>query len=98
MPLYLSQAEVDDLCTPLSQPAAQVRYLRTLGLTVHTKPNGRPVVIRSHAETVLAGAQRGAASNDECSQQPLAPRPNRAALFALFEGRKHGPTPKAQPT
>jgi hypothetical protein len=96
--LYLSQAEVDDLCMPLSQPAAQVRYLRTLGLTVHTKPNGRPVVIRSHAETVLAGAQRGTAPPGESAPQALAPRPNRAALFDLFQGRKHGPTQKAQPT
>ena len=60
--LYLSDAEIADLCTPLTQPAAQVRYLRTLGLTVAVKPIGRAVVIRCHAEAVLSsGAALGTA-------------------------------------
>ncbi|HYE40266.1 MAG TPA: hypothetical protein VEB23_10060, partial [Ramlibacter sp.] len=35
--------------------AAKVRYLQSLGLTVKTKPNGRPVVERAHYEQVMAG-------------------------------------------
>jgi hypothetical protein len=58
---YLSDAEVADLCAPLTQPAAQVRYLQQMGLTVAKKPNGRPVVVRSHAETVLSGRQQAPA-------------------------------------
>lgn len=97
--LYLTQAEIDDLCAPLSQAAAQVRYLRSLGLTVHTKPNGRPVVIRSHAELVLSGRRTAdpAPAADVPASAP-AQQPNRAALVSLFAaGRKHGPPPKAQP-
>lgn len=53
---WLSQSEVDDLCEPLTQPAAQIRYLRdALKLSVRPKPNGRPLVLRSNVEEVLGG-------------------------------------------
>ena len=53
---WLSPGEIEDLCDGLVQPAAQIRYLRdSLRLTAHTKPNGRPLVLRSHMEDVLAG-------------------------------------------
>ena len=56
MNLWLKQQEIDELCEPLTQPAAQIRFLReTLALTVHEKPNGRPLVLRSHVENVLSG-------------------------------------------
>lgn len=47
---WLSQIEVDDLCEPLKQHAAQVRFIRRLGLAVRTKPNGAPLVMRTHLE------------------------------------------------
>jgi len=65
---YLSDSEVADLCAPLTQPAAQVRYLQQLGLQVAKKPNGRPVVVRSHAEAVLSGHQQAPAG-----AEPLVP-------------------------
>lgn len=94
--LYLTDAEIADLCAPLTQPAAQVRHLRALGLTVSTKPNGRPVVIRSHAELVLSGREPSVATAAEATAP--ATRPDRAALLTLLQGgRAHGSPKKAQP-
>jgi hypothetical protein len=31
---WLSQPEIDDLCEPLTQHAAQIRFIRQLGITV----------------------------------------------------------------
>jgi hypothetical protein len=43
----LSDAEIDAICAPLRQGAAQARYLRdVLRLPVQRKPNGRPLVRR----------------------------------------------------
>lgn len=55
---WLTDSEIDDLCNGLVNNAAKVRYLRTMGLTVHSKPSGRPLVMRAHAEAVLSGAQQ----------------------------------------
>jgi hypothetical protein len=96
--IFLTQAEVDDLCAPLIQPAAQVRFLRASGLTVTVKPNGRAAVVRSHAEQVLSfGAVRPAASVGQPADS--AAKPDRGALISLFNrgGGTHGATKKAQP-
>lgn len=77
----LSDTEVDELCRGLEQNAAKARYLRRLGLTVNTRPNGRPLVMRAHAEQVLAGQRPAPAANDASSPRPT---PNRAALIQLF--------------
>lgn len=45
-PPYLTDDEVDEMCAGLTQDAAKIRFLRRLGLTVHRKPNGRPLVWR----------------------------------------------------
>lgn len=43
----LTDAEISTICAPLTQGAAQVRYLRdVLRLPVQRKPNGRPLVRR----------------------------------------------------
>jgi hypothetical protein len=80
----LTDAEIDDLCTGLRQNAAKVRYLVGLGLTVNTRPNGRPLVWRAHAEQVLSGIQPTAAANE--SPRATA-QPNRAGLVLLL-GRR----------
>ena len=49
----LTQGEIDAICEPLKQPAAQVRYLERLGLVVARKPNGRPLVNRTVAERAV---------------------------------------------
>jgi hypothetical protein len=96
--LFLTDGEIADLCMPLIQPAAQVRYLRALGLNVTTKPNGRPVVIRSHAEVILSGLNTEEA--DRLKNPPAqSVQPNRAGLISLLQGgrARHGQNPKAQP-
>lgn len=77
----LTDAEVDRICEGLRQNAAKARYLRELGLTVNTRPNGRPLVMRAHAEQVLAGQRPAPAANDTNNPRPA---PNSAALIQLF--------------
>lgn len=95
--LYLTDAEIADLCAPLTQPAAQVRHLRALGLTVTTKPNGRPVVIRSHAEAVLSGRPVSGPAAPAPGERPGVEQPNRGALIKLFQDGRRGQTSKVQP-
>lgn len=82
----LTDEEVDSLCSGLRQNAAKVRYLAQLGLHVERRPNGRPLVMRAHAEQVLAGRTQAANDAPATNQQPAATG-NRAGLVLLF-GRK----------
>lgn len=95
--LFMTDAEIGELCAPLAQPAAQIRYLRGLGLTVIVKPNGRPAVVRSHVEAVLSG--RPPTSNPVEKPEASAPaRPNVDGFLKLVQGsKKHGATKKVQP-
>lgn len=79
-PAWLSDAEVDELCAGLTQHAAKARYLRSLGLTVQIKPNGRPLVVRSHAEAVLSGAPAPMATGTTSQAR----RSNREALVLAY--------------
>lgn len=54
---FVSAAHIDAMWDPLTQPAAQIRYLKGLGLNVATRPNGRPLLMKSELERVL-GAVR----------------------------------------
>lgn len=81
--LYLSDAEIADLCAPLTQPAAQVRYLQQLGLQVAKKPNGRAVVVRSHAEAVLSGRAHAPAG-----AEPIIPQSGPGPDVIGFRERK----------
>lgn len=58
----LTQAEIDEICAPLVQASAQVRFLRRLGLPVERRPNGRPLVARSAWERRMSGAEQTAGS------------------------------------
>lgn len=53
--MFLSDAEIAEICAPLKASAAQKRFLRSLGIVVNEKPNGKPLVVRSHVEWVLSG-------------------------------------------
>ena len=55
MSLYLTPEEVDDLCTPLTQRAAQLRFIeKVLGIPVAgRRPDGVPIVGRAIAEERL---------------------------------------------
>lgn len=77
---WYSDAEIDDLCEGLQNNAAKVRHLRSLGLTVTQKPNGKPIVMREHATAVLAGLKEVLSVD---THVPAAVT-NRAALIAAF--------------
>ena len=47
---HLSDPELADICRPLTQHAARIRYLRTLGLRVERRPDGSPLVRRADWE------------------------------------------------
>lgn len=51
-PPDLTDEEIADICRPLTQGAAQVRFLRRLGLRVERRPDGRPLVNRQHYDLV----------------------------------------------
>ena len=53
---WLSDDEIADLCAGLKQAAAQIRFIRQMGLPVRTKPNGRPLVMRADFEALQAPA------------------------------------------
>ncbi len=61
-PPFLSDAELDELCAPLKQGAAQIRYLRSLGIKVDRKRNGRPLVWRADLDR---RPDRGSASSNQ---------------------------------
>jgi hypothetical protein len=48
--LFLSDAEIADICRPLKQHAARIRYLKRLGVRVERRPDGSPLVARSDWE------------------------------------------------
>lgn len=83
---WLTDAEIDDHCEGLRQNAAKIKYLRSLGLTVATKPNGKPIVLRAHYEAVLSGLpvdKRKRAQPPE--RQPV--QPDAAGLVLAFSRR-----------
>jgi hypothetical protein len=95
--LFLTQREIDEMCEPLTQPAAQVRFLRASGLTVTVKPNHRPAVLRSHASAVLSG-QRAAPAPSTSEPPADEPKPDMDAFMKTINGSKrHGPQKKVQP-
>ena len=76
-PPWLTKEEIDDLCKPLTQAAAQIRHLKSQGLTVRKKPNGEALVMRSHFEQVM---------NPVTNIKPAGRRePNRSGLIAAVQ-------------
>lgn len=74
---YLTDQEINDICDGLQQPAAMIRYLRHIGLTVVEKPNGRPLVSREHFTQVMAGKA--------ITPPKPAPAANVAGVVAMFQ-------------
>lgn len=52
-PINLTDVEVDEICAGIKRSSCKVRFLQKLGLRVVTKPNGRPLVIRSQYESLM---------------------------------------------
>lgn len=77
---YYTDAEVAELCDGLTQPAAMVRYLRSIGLRVDRKPNGKPL------------AWRPMATPAQAQNAPAPAGLNSAALVLKFsQGGRRGP-------
>lgn len=51
----LTDTEIDNICDGYIQSAAKVRFLRSMGLVVRRKPNGRPLVNRAHYDASMGG-------------------------------------------
>jgi hypothetical protein len=91
----LTQDEIDRICYPLKQRAAQVRYLRdVLGLTVERRPGGQPLVWRVHVEAVKGPAMAG---KRMASVPSTLNEPNMEATLARLAAKqatrkRHGPT------
>lgn len=73
---WLSPSEIDDLCEPLTQHAAQIRFIRQLGITVREKPNGAPLVMRNHFEEKMSPIGK--------SRKPIKTEPNFTGLRLAF--------------
>lgn len=79
---WVPDAVINGMCEGLTQDAAKVRYLRRLGLTVDTKPNGKPLVLNSNVEAIFGGHQEALDTSKEAVRQPV--QPNRAGLVLQF--------------
>jgi hypothetical protein len=55
-PPYLTDAEISEICRPRKQGAAQIRYLRSLGIKVERRADGTPLVWRADVERRGGGA------------------------------------------
>jgi hypothetical protein len=65
---WLSDEELAELCEPLEQPAAQIRYLsKVLKLHVERKPNGRALVMRTELERVVGASRLGMAAQNSAA-------------------------------
>lgn len=82
---WYTDAEIDSLCEGLTQHAARVKYLRRLGLHVTRRPNGRPLVLRAHAEAVLSGQAQLQTAGPE---KPAAAGPDAGALISFLAARR----------
>lgn len=69
-PANLTDAEVDDICAGYTSNAAKLRHLRSMGLTVYTKPNGRPLVARANYDAVMNPAGRAAHATGGAASAP----------------------------
>lgn len=48
LPPDLTDDEIAQACKPLKQPAAQIRFLASLGVRAARRRDGRPLVSRAH--------------------------------------------------
>lgn len=83
---WLEDEIIDELCFPLTQNAAKVRFLRSeFGVVVTRRKNGRPVVLREAWEARQRGIELAAPATKEVA--PTKNRPNGAAVLLQFRQR-----------
>lgn len=84
---YLTEAEINEICSPLKNGAAQIRFLERLGMVVKPKPSGRPLVARTEFDRVMTGCN-AVTTGQSTSAAPSTP--NVIGLQSFFQQRKHG--------
>lgn len=65
----LTDREIDNICHPLTQNAAKVRFLLAMKLNVRRAADGRPLVNRAHYDAVT-GRGMAQAPVAEPAQEP----------------------------
>lgn len=76
-PIYLTPDEIENITAGVVRPSAQVRRLREMGFTVLERPDGTPLVGRSHFQKVTGGAIAAESRSDteaEARQWQVRPR------------------------
>lgn len=69
LPPYLTDAEIFEICRPRKQGAAQIKFLRSLGLKVHRRADGTPLVWRHEVER-RQDVSQGSGATFLASNQP----------------------------
>lgn len=80
---YLHQEEINEMCEPLVNGAAQIRYLRQQGFTVMVKPSGKALILRAHRDEVLRGINT-ISEQINSAKEVVHPKTNREALILAF--------------
>lgn len=78
---YLTDEEIFEICRPLRQGAAQIRQLKAMGIKVHRRPDGTPLVWRADVaqpSSAAAAAAGGGQSTVGASNEPAWTRPRHA--------------------
>jgi hypothetical protein len=68
-PPYLTDAELAEICRPLVQGAARIRFLRSLGVKVSRRGDGTPLVWRSDFDRPQAPATIPASNEPAWTRQ-----------------------------
>lgn len=77
---WLSAEEVADLCRPLTQPAAQSRFLKDVfGIEAKRKPDGSLLVMRAQIEAPAPVTPE--------TPETSRPRPNRAGFVRHLQNK-----------
>ena len=78
---YLTDSEMRDICAPLIRSDAIRRWFARNGFHFAKKPNGMPLISRSHYESVMSGKPESAPSATNAAV------PNIAAFRRQFGGK-----------
>ncbi len=82
---WVDDEVIDRMCEGLTQPAAKIRQLERLGLTVKQAPSGRPLVLQENFDVVF-GVKAPPSPATDAVARPGA-QPDRGALVLQFARR-----------
>ncbi len=82
---FLTDNEINEICSPLVSKFAQVNYLKGLGLKVLRKKNGSPLVARKELERLLLTEPN---QRHQETLEDIRATPNRKAFLERLKHRK----------